>query len=94
MKSSKKYNKEKIELLFTYITYIINNGNVKAGFTGKILLLDTFQKFQDNRPDNPVKNTEKIATLIIEKALSKQNIDHGYFSIRLITQINEHQMTY
>jgi hypothetical protein len=42
MKSSKKYNKEKIELLFTYITYIINNGNVKAGFTGKILLLDTF----------------------------------------------------
>jgi hypothetical protein len=42
MKSSKKYNKEKIELLFTYIIYIISNGNVNAGFTGKILLLDTF----------------------------------------------------
>ena len=54
-----------------YVSTTISNGNVKTGFTGKILLLDTFQKFQDNRPDNPVKYTEKIAFSIIEKALSK-----------------------
>ena len=75
-----------------YVSTTISNGNVKTGFTGKILLLDTFQKFQDNRPDNPMKYTEKIAFSIVEKALSKQNIDHGYFSIRLIAQINEHEM--